>query len=453
MLPLQFTERMKKQLGEEYPLFEEALTEGAAVRGLRASLVKGGERVIRECTLPVRPLGYVENGYILESDEPIGRHAAHHSGAVYMQDPGAMATLAAIDVQPDWHCLDLCAAPGGKSTQIAERLGEGGFLLANEYVPKRAKILVGNLERMGIRNAIVTSLDTSELARLYHACFDLVVCDAPCSGEGMFRKSEEALRDWSPETVKTCAERQGEILENAAVTVKAGGYLLYSTCTWSEEENELAVLAFLGRHPDFTLVPVRSELIRVTEGGNASLSKEHDLSLCRRCYPHKMAGEGQFIALLRRDAVADMPTILYNDAAKAPTRDEISAVTRFFDECFAERPRGRIARVGASLVLLPEGVSVPPRSVFLSGVLLGEIRSGSLNPSHQLISAYGGLMKNKVELGGDARLDKYLAGEEIDGPSDMRGWCALLFFGAPLGCGKASGGRIKNHYPKGLRNR
>ena len=216
MIPERFKEKMKAILGDEYPSFIDALENRPAVRGMRANLIKTtAEQLYASGEFLIEPLDYVDNGYVLREERAMGASPYHHAGMVYMQDPGAMASAAALEIQPDWWVADLCAAPGGKSSQIAEKLGDDGFLLSNEYVPKRAKIIVGNFERLGVKNAIVTSLDTSKIAEMYEGVFDLVVVDAPCSGEGMFRKSEDAVDDWSDENVSISAKRQAQILTNA----------------------------------------------------------------------------------------------------------------------------------------------------------------------------------------------------------------------------------------------
>jgi len=452
MLDENFKKRMKMLLGEEYPEFISAIEDGREVRGFRVNKLKASiDEFEAKFPYPSERLSYVDNGYILRSDEPVGRSAYHHAGMIYMQDPGAMASVSAIEIEPDWLVADLCSAPGGKSSQVAERLGEGGFLLSNEYVPKRAKITVSNLERLGVRNAIVTSLDTSVLAGLYRAVFDLVIVDAPCSGEGMFRKSEEAIREWSVDASMHCAKRQSEILENAHGMVKGGGYLLYSTCTYSKEENEDVVSAFLDRHSDYRAVEVSEPLKNVTRDG---IDTGDGLSLTRRFYPHVREGEGQYIALLKRVGSSDMPTFLYKDAAKQLTKSEKDIVEGFFREALTEAPRGRLCRVGENIVIMKEGVPVPPKSVFMSGVLVGEIKGKLLFPSHQFFSAYGKLFKSKENLKlGDPRLEEYLEGQEIEAKEATSGYTAVLFEGATLGGGKTSGGRIKNHYPKGLRNK
>ncbi len=456
MIPEGFKEKMKRILGDEYPRFIEAVEHGTAVRGLRVNLIKTEVRHLTDIAgLDLSPIPYTDNGFILNSDEPIGQNPLHHCGAVYMQDPGAMASAAALDIGKEWWVLDLCAAPGGKSSQVAERLGEDGFLLSNEYVPKRAKIIVGNFERLGVKGAMVTSLDTAEFTKMYKAVFDLVIVDAPCSGEGMFRKSKEAIEDWSEENVRLCARRQEAILENAAGLVKAGGYLLYSTCTYSTEENEDVICRFINAHPDYKIAPVKEALKEATVcgkgGGSCGVCGiEHT----RHFYPHISDGEGQYLALLKRDEnIGIKPTILYKDDAKPLSKAEMSVIDEFIKSALRERPRGRIMRVGENIVLLSHACPIPKGSVFMAGTLLGEIKGKAFVPSHQFFSAYGELFVNSVNLtGGDDRVKKYLHGEELDTEAEMSGWCAVMYEGITLGGAKASGGKLKNHYPKGLRS-
>ena len=204
MLNEAFLNRMKNMLGDGYAGFEAALSEDA-VRGVRANLIKCECDLLELGTLRLSPLSYCEGGYALTEDVQIGKTPEHHSGMIYVQDPGAMSTVTAVDIPRGAFVLDTCSAPGGKASQLAAAIGEDGFIIANEYVPKRAKIIVSNFERLGIGNAMVTSMDTAELSKYFNGAFDLVLCDAPCSGEGMFRKSQNALDDWSEENVRACA--------------------------------------------------------------------------------------------------------------------------------------------------------------------------------------------------------------------------------------------------------
>ena len=249
-LPSAFDMRMKRLLGAEYDAFLHALTREGEVKGLRVNPNKiSAETLEAHAPFPMERIPYVAGGYVVPDGAGAGKHPLHHAGAYYMQDPGAMATVAAIP-EAFWErrglrILDLCAAPGGKTTQLAAACrATDGVVLANEYVSSRARILSGNVERMGLSNVCVTNVDTKWLGDWYPAFFDLVVVDAPCSGEGMFRKNVPAIEEWSLENVRMCAARQWEILENAVKTVAPGGYLLYSTCTYSTEENEETVVFY-----------------------------------------------------------------------------------------------------------------------------------------------------------------------------------------------------------------
>ena len=455
MLPEKFSEKMKNLLGADYPAFEKAIL-GDAVRGLRVNTLKcKTDEFLSENSLPLSPVSYTENGFILNSDEQVGRLAEHHSGRIYMQDPGAMAPLSAIEIPRGKRVVDLCAAPGGKSGQAAAMIGEEGFLLSNEFVAKRAKILVSNFERLGIKNAVVTSMDTAALAENYTEYFDYAIVDAPCSGEGMFRKNDAAIDEWSEENVKISSLRQAEIIRNAAKMIREGGYIIYSTCTYSPEENEEIIDSFLNEYPAFSPVELNDRIKGATSPSVATQTHLSGARFARRFYPHISNGEGQFLAILRKNS-SFLPTKICKDNTKPLSKDEAKAVSDFIKSTFIKVPDARIVKVGDNPVLLPESIpSLPARSVFMAGVLIGEIQKGRLTPSHQLFSAYGNLFKSKVELSGDERsLNAYLEGEEIPAPDGLEnGYCVITYKGSPLGGGKISSGRIKNHYPKGLRNR
>lgn len=448
MLPQRFKERMSELLGDEYPKFEEALSL-PGVRAVRVNNVKiSTEQFLAKTVLDLSPISYADDGFIPSDCEGIGRSAEHHSGMFYVQDPGAMSTVKAVEIKKGWRVLDACAAPGGKASQLATAVGDEGFVLANEYSPKRAKIIVSNFERLGIKNAMIVSLDTKKLSEMFSCYFDLVLCDAPCSGEGMFRKYDEAITEWSEENVLACAKRQKDILENCSATVKDGGYLLYSTCTYSKEENEGVVSEFLGAHPEFALCEINDRVKAATADGLDGFTE------ARRFYPHLKNGEGQFIALMKKDEKCNnLPTILYKDSAKLPSKDEIAVINKFFDDNLIERVQGRLIKWGESVAIVSHDLSVPSQSVFMPGVMLGEVKKGVLTPHHQFFSAYGRSFKRQENLTvNDDRVQKYLRGEEIDTEAAENGWCAVTYEGVALGGGKIVNGKIKNHYPKGLRN-
>ena len=449
MIPEQFLLRMKNILCDDFAAFESALSE-PSVRAVRVNTTKiSVPDFLSATSLELEKIQHTRDGFIPKNCDGIGRSAEHHAGMFYVQDPGAMATVGALDVCPGWRVLDSCSAPGGKASQLASAVGDEGFVLANEYVPKRAKIIVGNFERLGIKNAVITSLDTKKFGEMFDSYFDLVLCDAPCSGEGMFRKYDNAGEEWSEENVISCAKRQSEILENCHGCIKPGGYLLYSTCTYSVEENEGVVSEFLASHPEFSLCDVKDELKAVTAPGLNGMEK------ARRFYPHLTKGEGQFIALMKKDEnCSNLPTILYKDNTKSPSKPDEAVARAFIKENLITEIKPRFIQIGSEIAIVTHDTPIPPYSVFMSGVLLGEVKKGILFPHHQFFSAYGAEMKNRLNLKkGDPRVEKYLSGEEIEAAECDSGWCAVLYEGVALGGGKISGGRLKNHYPKGLRNK
>jgi 16S rRNA C967 or C1407 C5-methylase (RsmB/RsmF family) len=203
MLPEAFLTRMSQQLGEEYPEFLKSLERPRAV-ALRFNPLKGGEP---ELDFVGDPVPWEPRGYYYDPEARPGLHPYHEAGVYYLQEASAMAPVALLDPQPGERVCDLCAAPGGKTTQIAGRMAGEGFLLCNEWSPKRAKILSRNMERLGVSNALVTNETVQRLADRFPGYFDRVLVDAPCSGEGMFRKEEAAVTDWSQEAVEMCARR------------------------------------------------------------------------------------------------------------------------------------------------------------------------------------------------------------------------------------------------------
>ncbi|MBQ8858548.1 MAG: hypothetical protein IJ012_02000 [Clostridia bacterium] len=450
MLPSAFLTRMQALLGEEYPAFLAAMAEGEPTHAFRVNTAK--LTVAAFAALPPlggAPIPYTDDGFY-HSEEKIGRHPYHHAGMVYSQDPGAMSALTALPIKAGWRVLDTCAAPGGKSAQLAGAIGEGGVLVSNEYVPSRAKLLVGNIERLGIPNALVLNGEVSTLAARFPAYFDLTAVDAPCSGEGMFRKSADAREMWSEENVRACAARQREILSHAAKTVRTGGYLLYSTCTFAPEEDEEQVADFLDTHPDFRLCPVSARLLPYTAAGISVRGR--DLSACRRFYPHIAPGEGQFVALLQKTGEPEeRPAPAYRDAAEKPSKTDAAILSAFFAEAFGDAAMADRVRCFHGNLVLPPDIPLPPQGVFAAGVLVGEIRKGVLFPHHQLFSAYGRRFSRHVELSlDDPRVAAYLHGDVI--PADLsNGYAAVLLEGCSLGGAKIVNGVAKNLYPKGLR--
>lgn len=455
-LPEKFLARMEKMLGEEYPLFLHSTAE-KSVRGLRANSLKSfTAKKLYPFFDNLKPILYASDGMIFD-DEHIGRHPLHHAGAFYVQDPGAMATVHAAPIKSGWRVADFCAAPGGKSSQLADYIGEDGLLVSNEIDKGRCKVLGSNFERLGISNAIITNVSAEALEKLYPDYFDLVLVDAPCSGEGMFRKYDYAKDEWSEENVILCAKRQREILAHAAKTVKNGGYLLYSTCTFSQEENEKTIDSFLEEHSSFSVCDVTDEIKKVTVSGVPFEGCLHRKAIAktRRFYPHIAQGEGQFICLMQKNEgdVASSPA--FRDASASLSKAEAACVTDFLSDVLEDADalleRYTPIKQMEYIVLKRKDVSLPSEGVYMAGVTLGSYEKGRIEPHHQFFSALGHLCKRKLCLqAADKDVLRYLKGETLS--CDLpNGYGVVTVDGCSLGGIKVVNGVAKNHYPKGLR--
>ena len=449
--PEKFALRMQKMLGEDYEAFRAAMEEETPVKGLRLSEKGVKNRAFIEKYYNLKPLPYGLDCYELQ-EEFDGKHPYHRAGAFYVQDPGAMSAAASAPISAGMRVLDLCAAPGGKTTQLAALVGETGMVYANEIIASRCRILCSNIERLGLRRTVVTNMPPERLCPLYDRFFDLVLVDAPCSGEGMLRKSEEAQIEWSEENVSMCAARQDSILDEAAGTVRGGGYLLYSTCTFSEEENEGAVLRFLARHRDFYLCDLAPEVVAVTSRGRV-LNGCEALAKCARFYPHLAHGEGQFAALLRRDEALGCGGIKKETAVSRLPKAEEAAVLEFFRQTVGKIEGITLFKMGALVCAVPSDIALPDAALAWAGVPVGEVVKGRVVPHHAFFSAYGDAFLRKLDLAvDDPRLAAYLHGDTVPAPALSDGFCAVLADGMALGGGKVVAGVLKNHYPKGLRS-
>ena len=428
MLPEAFLNRIKEQLGEEYPEYLASLERPRAV-ALRFNPLKG-----EKPALPFvgENVPWEENGCYYDPDSRPGLHPYHEAGVYYLQEASAMSAVALLDPKPGERVLDLCAAPGGKSTQIAGRMLGEGFLLCNEYSPKRAKILSRNIERMGVGNALVTNETPENLAKRLPGYFHRVLIDAPCSGEGMFRKEEAAVTDWSEDTVAMCARRQHEILNQGAKLVAPGGRLVYSTCTFAPAENEEAVAAFLGENPEFSLMEVDAPWF--TRVGKGQF----------RLWPHKLLGEGHFVAVMERKAGEEGETPL-QPGEKLPKAWDV-----FAKELDISLPQGKAVSFGDTWYWAPEALpGLKGLKVLRPGLELGTLRKDRFEPAHAL-ALWLKDCRTCHDLepeGGD--ISRYLHGDVL--ASNRRGWCLVRVGGYSIGWGKGDGNTLKNHYPKGLR--
>ena len=421
-LPEKFLHRMKERLGTDYPAFLSSY-ENPPCKGLRVNTLKiSKEEFLKISPFPLAGIPWEENGFYIQ-EEKAGGYVEHFAGLYYLQEPSAMSVGNVTKSLKKERVLDLCAAPGGKTTLVAAQMQGEGVLIANEIDKARAKILSQNVERMGVKNCAVISAAPDRLSRQFPEYFDLILVDAPCSGEGMFKKEVNAVPEWSEENVKRCAERQSGILDEAAKMLSGGGAIVYSTCTFAEEEDEWQVRAFLERHPAFKL-------------------EEEE-----KYYPHKVKGEGHYCALLKKTEGGAWGSKPYPVMRNAQANKAFSA----FAEDFLQTPlKGEITTLpDGRMYLLPMGMPLIDAYVLRLGVELGEWDGKLFKPAHALAMALGTYAKRKVKLPRE-EAEKYLRGETVEAEIE-NGWCAVCFEEYPLGLAKAVNGTLKNHLPKGLR--
>ncbi len=455
-LPQAFEARMRTLLGTEYPAFQQALEQPQA-RGLRVNPLKiAPEEFVRRGYFALTPVPWAREGFFYTEPQRPGYHPLYEAGAYYIQEPSAMAVGALADARPGERILDLCAAPGGKTTHLAGRMAGCGLLVANEIHPTRASILAQSVERMGIPNCIVLNETPERLAQRFPDAFDAVVVDAPCSGEGMFRKDGNPAQDeWTPALPAFCAERQAAILHCAARLVRAGGRLVYSTCTFAPEENEGTLSRFLERHPEFEMVrmdapeglsPARPDW---AENGNLTVSAAF------RLWPHIAHGEGHFAAVLRKtDGERRAMPVLPRQTDKEQ-QAQLTQAQAMLSELTAALPEGQLWLHRDRLTLLPPACAIDTAGlrVRTRGIPLGTLRKNRLEPAHALShalapDAFCRVYNLSVD---DPDCIRYLRGETLACGGAEKGWTAIAADGFVLGWGKYAGGIMKNHYPKGLR--
>lgn len=481
-LPIEFEKKMKAFLGNEWEEFLYSY-DNNRFQALRFNTLKVGKNksveeeiagIMDKLCIPMdKKVTWANDAYYYDEEKRPGKHPYHEMGLYYIQEPSAMSAAALLAPKPGMRVLDLCAAPGGKSTQLATYLGDSGLLVSNEINTQRSRILSQNIERMGIKNAIVTNEDSFVLASHFPSFFNAIQVDAPCSGEGMFRKLPEAVEQWSTENVAICAERQKEILDNAAVMLKPGGVIVYSTCTFSREENEDVIEYFLERHPDFTLEEME------------------------RFWPHKVDGEGHFVAkLVRRGSVNEFDADYEvceencnkvedtglkddrktkknknnknrkNETKPALTKENMKLLSEFLDETVSEDmaawiKNARLVMFGEQLYRLPDmEVDIKGLKVQRAGLHIGEFKKQRFEPSHSLALALKySEAKNVVKLTcDDPQTTGFFNGQsvmlsDVQAAECKKGWALVCVDGYPAGWGKVNGAQVKNHYPKGLRNK
>ncbi len=457
-LPEKFCERMQRLLEDEYTAFIESY-DTPARRGVRVNTLKSDiQTVVSAFQTPLENTPFAENSFYLDAPHKAGADPLFHAGAYYMQEPSASSAVTVLAPQRQEKILDMCAAPGGKSTQIAAALQGTGLLWCNEYVRTRARILEQNIERCGVRNAVVSNAAPADLGKRLQGFFDRVLVDAPCSGEGMFRKEPDALSGWSEEAVKMCADRQRDILLNAADTVRAGGVLVYSTCTFAPEENECTVAWFLQNRDDFEPLPIEVSFgregfpfERVAAFDETVEKGRYDKTACRRIFLTD-GGEGHFIAAFRRKADAKEKDVVSSFAY--PQNDpNAKAAQALYTDLFTDEIYGIPMTIGETVRLLPAGLpDMKGCGVLAAGVAFAEVKKGRLEPHHGAFAAATAEACRRVAhfTPENPAVRAFLHGEELafDGEN---GYTAVTVAGSVCGFGKVSNGRLKNRYPKGLR--
>lgn len=449
-LPIKFLEKMQNILGDEYDAFIKTYEENRKA-ALRINTLKGnGEKLFSVLGEKLSPVPWTSDGYFYPDTMQPGKNPLHEAGAYYIQEPSAMLPAVLLKAQPGECILDLCAAPGGKTTKIAADMKGEGLLVANEIHPKRAAILSSNVERMGIKNAVVTNESSDRLLKKFPEFFDRILVDAPCSGEGMFRKDEEARAQWNEENVIKCAVRQKEILDNAAAMLRPGGKLVYSTCTFSPEENEKMIVDFLNDHSEFSVEKTDTPSC-ISDGRPELAGNDERAAFTFRIWPHLTEGEGHFAAVLKKDGENEN---VYRNSNISPCQKEYEKLYRAFaDEFLKNLPTGEISAFGENLYIMPPFLpNLDGIKVLRFGLHLGTVKKNRFEPSHSLamtLKPQDAVQCAELSIS-DKEIFAYLRGETIPA-GDLKGWCLISVSGYTTGWGKAAGGIIKNHYPKGLR--
>ncbi len=456
-LPDAFSDKMKMLMKDEWKAFADAF-DAPAHKGIRRNTLKIDEQSFKRLVSFVgTPVPWCRTGYEIDSEIRPGKHVAYYAGLYYVQEPTAMIPAEALSPKPGDMVLDLCAAPGGKTTQLACMLDGEGVIASNELVTSRSKILAENTERMGIVNSVVTSAFPEKLLPAFAGAFNKIQVDAPCSGEGMFRKNPDAAKQWSPERVSACAERQKKLMMTVDKLLACGGEVVYSTCTFSPEENEQVMEAMLetGR---YEAVPL--ELPGIVGRGRPewTLHGTKAVSLALHVMPHEVPGEGHFIAKFRKTADASNQPPLDGKRSKKTAfvradKKTIKYLKTFCDETDMAFPQGEILRVGDVLFTPPEGFNTARLSgmrLLRCGIPLAEVKKNRVEPTHTLAMTLSPEnFGNVYDTDDDEIAFAYLKGEPLTAP--VKGWCLVCWHGFPLGFGKGDGRIIKNHYPKGLR--
>lgn len=456
-LPIEFEEKMKRLLGDEFDEYIKCYKE-PRYYGLRVNTQKiSVEEFVKLCPFEITPIPWIENGFYYDGETITpAKHPYYFAGLYYLQEPSAMTPANRLPIEPGERVLDVCAAPGGKATELGAKLQHQGVLVANDISSSRAKGLLKNLEVFGIGNVLVLSEEPGKLESYFDEYFDKILIDAPCSGEGMFRKDKKMIKAWEEHGPAFFGKLQRSIITQAARMLKPGGMMLYSTCTFDAEENEGTIEYLLEQYPEFRILEMKQY-----EGfaeGRPEFTKEQNPDMIKtvRIFPHKMKGEGHFLALLQKGNKEE--TSKEFPPAKG-VRKVPEELLEFFKDVNWELDGSRLDIHGERVYYMPKDLPDLKGIRFLrTGLLLGELKKKRFEPSQAFAmnlssDEYQKILNLSVE---DERVQRYLKGETIDVDdlvsSKDKGWYLVCVDGYSLGWGKLANGTLKNKYLPGWRN-
>ncbi|MED4727718.1 RsmB/NOP family class I SAM-dependent RNA methyltransferase [Aneurinibacillus migulanus] len=461
-IPDAFAARMKSLLGEEeYTAFVASYAEPRK-QGLRVNRLKlSPDALLARIDWPLSPVSWTKDGFYYPENLRPAKHPYYHAGLYYIQEPSAMSPASILDARPGERVLDLCAAPGGKTTQLAASMQGEGILVTNDNNPNRVKALVKNVELYGVRNAIVTNETPDKLAVAFPGYFDKILVDAPCSGEGMFRKEPDMIKSWSETAIETCCGMQRSILVDAARMLRPGGRLLYSTCTFAPEENEQMIAEFLDKHPDFSVVPVHMH--EGWEKGRPEWTRDPasyaQVSRTARLWPHRVKGEGHYVALLQKagKVIEPAPANLATKGKKSLEK-ELADFYTFVKETLPswkgfEDSRFMLTMHEDRVFLSPAGLPDLKRlRLARQGWLLGTIKKKRFEPSQAFAMGLQAtdVIRTVHFTADDPDVIRYVKGETLMIQAE-KGWNIVCVDGYPLGWAKGIGTSLKNMYPAGWR--
>lgn len=467
-LPQSFLDSMKEILGEDYEAFLAGF-DGQRQYGLRVNTLKMNlEEFERIAPFHLKKVPWISNGYFYEAEDAPAKHPFYSAGLYYLQEPSAMTPASRLKVQPGERVLDLCAAPGGKATELGAALQGEGLLVANDINTARARALLRNLELFGISNSFVTNEPPHVLAERFPEFFHKIMVDAPCSGEGMFRKNPAVVDSWQEKGPEYFSKLQWEIIVQAADMLLPGGMMFYSTCTFSPLENEKTITHLLKERPDMEVIPME-DYEGFAEGLTSYRGEVFDESckLCRRIWPHKMSGEGHFMALLHKKSGTQQQvqqtvsqSSIWWEKCKGLNKEQKAAAEDFFSHVNIAYDGKRIDVRGDNLYYLPAPKYDGRGLHFLrNGLFMGEFKKKRFEPSQPFALALHAQDFDQVLdfPADDERLSRYLRGETLDvsdliaGEKKRKGWQLVMVAGHPLGFGKLVNNNLKNKYPAGWR--